>query len=326
MTLTVRCLLCLALPLAATAARADVAEAVQNVLLPGYARFADASTALDQAATADCGAEGLKPAFQATFDAWMAVEFVHIGPGEEDGTSRAIAYWPDPKGLGAKAQDRLAAAADPAALDPATFAHASLAGRGLFGLERLLYAPPAGTDPDYLCAMIRATSRDLSVMAGRVNAGWQDYTLSLTDPGETRAFHDRTEARQALLTEIAGGLEMIAETRLGRPMGTFDAPAPDKAEAALSGRALQNVRLSLATLRATAATLSPGSTATLAAFDRAIAKADRLNDPVFAGVADPQGRLKVEILQGAVKEIQDKLTTEMTAELGAGVGLNADGD
>ncbi len=48
---------------------------------------------------------------------------------------------------------------------------------------------------------------------------------------------------------------------------------------------------------------------------------------MFAGVADPQGHLKVEILQQAVTAVRDTALAELGPELDVGIGFNAaDGD
>ena len=74
-------------------------------------------------------------------------------------------------------------------------------------------------------------------------------------------------------------------------------------------------------------TLTPDAPLTLAGFDRAIKLAETLDDPAFAGVATPQGHLKVEILQQAVSALIDTVMAELGPELDVGVGFNAaDGD
>lgn len=313
--------------LLAAPARADVAEAVREAILPGYAAFAESTAALAGAAAESCEAEALRPAFHAAFDAWIGVAHLRLGPVEEEGRALAIAFWPDPKGLGAKAQAGLLAG-DPALLEPERFAQQSVAARGLMALERLLY--PAGAPEADPCPLIRATAADLARIAAAISAEWRaGYARLLLDPGgegNTR-FLTGTEARQAIFTQIGAGLEFLAEQRLGRPLGSFDRPRPERAEAVASGRSLRNIRLSLAAMRALAEALAPDSPRTLAAFDRAIAQAGALDDPVLAGVAEPQGRLRVEILQQSVRAIRDAALAEMAPALGVGFGFNAqDGD
>jgi hypothetical protein len=65
----------------------------------------------------------------------------------------------------------------------------------------------------------------------------------------------------------------------------------------------------------------------MAAFDHAIHLAQTLDDPVLAGVADPESRLKVEILQQAIKALRETVLSELGPELDVGIGFNAaDGD
>jgi uncharacterized protein len=311
----------------ATPALADYKEVVKDHILPGYAAFAAATADLAEKAGTSCDPEVLRPAYQTAFDAWMGVSHLHLGPAEEKGRALAIAFWPDPKGLGAKAQRGLLTG-DPAALAPEAFADQSVAARGLMGMERLLYPdePPAA-DP---CALIRATASDLARMAGEIEAGWRDgYAGLMLSPGAegNDTYLTEQEVRQALFTQLATALEFLADTRLGRPLGTFDRPRPERAEARAAGRSLLNVREELAALRDLTARLAPEAADTLAAFDRAIGLADKLDDPVFAGVADPQGRLKVEILQGAVTTARDLAVAELGKDLGVSIGFNAgDGD
>lgn len=130
-----------------------------------------------------------------------------------------------------------------------------------------------------------------------------------------------------LFTQLATGLEFLEDTRLGRPLGSFDTPHPERAEARASGRSLRNVVLSLQSMRQMVETLTPDAPETLAAFDQAITLAQTLDDPVFAGVAAPPARLKVEILQQAVGRIRGVILSELAPEMDVGIGFNAaDGD
>ena len=311
----------------ATPAQADVAGALNDHILPGYAGFAEAAGDLAQAAETSCDPQVLRPAWNAAFDAWMQVSHLHLGPVEEDGRGLAIAFWPDPKGLGWKHQ-QARMAGDPTALEPAAFADQSVAARGVFGLERLLY--PAGGLPADPCPLVRATAADLARMAGEVQAGWQDgfaeVLLTAGEAGNT-TYLTAEEAKQALFTQLATALEFDADQRLGRPLGTFDKPRPERAEAVASGRSLRNLLLSLQALRDFTQTLSPDLPQSLAAFDRAIARAEALEDPIFAGVADPSGHLKVEILQQSIRSLRQAVIAELGGQLGVSVGFNsADGD
>ncbi len=317
----------LALTLVASAALADVPQAVQEHILPGYAGLEAATEALAAKAAQTCDAAALQPAYHAAYDAWMGVQHLRFGPVETDGRVLAILYWPDPKALGAKAQMALLTG-DPAKLKPVTFAEQSVAARGLLALERLLY--PAETLPADPCPLIRATTADLARTATLVLGDWQNgFAQTLATAGEAgnTTFQSQPEARQVLFTQLVTGLEFLADQRLGRPLGSFDAPQPTRAEARASGRSSRNVVLALRAMRAMVTTLSDDAPETLVAFDHAIGLAETLDDPTLAGVAIPAPRLKVEILQQAVRQIRDVILSELAPKLGVGIGFNAaDGD
>ncbi len=307
---------------------AGTEEVLNDHILPGYAAFAEATSALDESARGDCSAEALRPAYNAAFDVWMGVSHLHLGPAEDQGRSLTIAFWPDPKGLTPRKLKELIAAQDPAMIDPDRFASQSIAVRGLFALERLSFDPELA-DGDYACALRRAVAHDLARIAAAIRDEWQGGAseVLLNPEAGDGPYLDDKEVTQALFTQLITGLEYDADQRIGRPLGTFDRPRPERAEARLSARSLRNVELSLLALRDLAIALSPDSPKTLAAFDRAINTAQALDDPDFAGVSEPGSRLKVEILGQQIKAIKDIAMVEMGSALGVGVGFNAgDGD
>jgi uncharacterized protein len=62
-------------------------------------------------------------------------------------------------------------------------------------------------------------------------------------------------------------------------------------------------------------------------FARALKRLADLNDPVFAGVAEPQSRLRVEVVQQNVATIRTTVRDELGPELGVAAGFNSlDGD
>lgn len=315
-----------ALILAAPAdtAAADTAEVLRDHIRPGFAAFADVAETL--AALETCDRNQLRPAFHDAYDAWMRVAHLTIGPAEEDGRALAIHFWPDPKGSGWKAQQVLLTGG-PAALTREAMAQHSVAARGLPALERLLY-PVETLSPDP-CPLIHATADDLARMASELDREWVpfgDLLLTAGQPGNPR-FLTEAEATQTLFTQLATGLEFIADRRIGRPLGTFDKPRPDLAEARASRRSLLNIYLSLQALRDLAQRLSPDSPKTLAAFDKALALATDLDDPALDSITDPQGWLKLEILQQAVRATREAAIAEIGPALGVSLGFNSqDGD
>ncbi|MCQ0970269.1 imelysin family protein [Paracoccus sp. TK19116] len=313
----------------AASAHADTAEAVNDVILPAYDELAEKTTALADTAAVDCSADALRDPYQAAWDAWASIDYLAIGPIQQNGRALAMSFWPDTKNSGRRAQQALVDAAPPAIDDPQAFADLSVALRGLGGLERLIYPSGVEGDEAVLCRLRAATAADLARMAGEIRTEWDDYASMLLDAGDAgnTTYLTADEARQALFTQVMAGLEHTADTRLGRPLGTFDKPRPERAEAIPAGRSLRNVRLSLEGMRDLAMALYPDAPLTRAAFDRAIGLADDLDDPVLAGVAEPAGRLKVEILQQAVRATRETMQAEIGGALGLSVGFNSkDGD
>ncbi|MCZ0962370.1 imelysin family protein [Paracoccus benzoatiresistens] len=309
-------------------AAADVAEAIDDVITPAYARLADAASSLDAAAQHDCSAPAMQAPFQKVWDAWAYIDFLRIGPVEEDGRALAMAFWPDPKFSGLRTQQALIAGDPGVIADPSRFAEVSVAARGLAGLERLLYPSQVAGDETAFCALRRATAADLDRMTLAIAAEWPAHAVLLQAPGDANpSYLSRDEARQALFTQVVTGLTSLADTRLGRPLGTFQKPRPERAEAIASGRSLRNITLSLTGMRDLALALHPDAPQTRAAFDRALSLSIDLDDPVLAGVANPQGRLKVEILQQAVEAARAAVEAEIGTALGISTGFNSkDGD
>lgn len=314
-----------------TSAHADVTDAVDQHILPGYAALADAARNLSDTAQNDCSIDAVRPGWNTAFDAWMGVSHLRFGPVEESGRSVSIAFWPDERGAGPRALARLIADQDPIIATADGTAQVSVAARGLFGLEYLLYDPQFADAGDYGCDLIRALSADLARMAEAVETEWVDgYADLLRTAGdaENPLYLTSREGLQVLFTSLMAGLEFTADQRLGRPMGTFERPRPKRAEAWRSERSLRNVGLSLAALQGLTATLTNGQAVqTLAAFDHALARVAALDDPALAGVSTPQGRLKVEIIQQATGTIKTAALTEIGGLLGVSPGFNsADGD
>lgn len=306
------------LALVASPALADYPEAVKTRILPIAAAFHAAAEALAQSARGSCNPDDLRAPFDAAFDAWLPLQILRFGPAETGGLNAAVAFWPDPKGLGLKAQKAMLASGQ------VDLADQSVAARGLSGLERLLWpkAPLAGDT----CGLIRATTADLAEVAGKIDTAWQAESLRLLTPGAegNTAWHTGQEVRQALYTQIQAALETLRDGRIGRPLGSFDRPRPDLAESSASGRSRANILGTLVALRALTEALSPDVPLTLDAFDRAI-RAARAVD--FAALDRPEGRLKLEILQQSVDALRDQAKAELAVELDVSLGFNAaDGD
>ncbi len=64
-----------------------------------------------------------------------------------------------------------------------------------------------------------------------------------------------------------------------------------------------------------------------AGFSKARKKAETLDDPVFAGAADPASRFRIESLQQEIKDLRALVAGELGPALGVEAGFNSlDGD
>ena len=309
---------------------------VDELVLPGYSRLAAAGEGLAEAAQSDCSPETaqLREAYHAAFDAWIAVSHMRFGPSETDNRAFALAFWPDTRGKTAKALNGLIAKGDPVVSDPLAFAEVSVAGRGLFALEYLQFDDRLSliASADYHCSLVQAVATDIARTTAAIHEDWTSgYADALRSAGTNDWYQSREEALQEFFKALSTGLQFTSEARLGRPLGTFQKPRPKRAEAWRSGRSLRNVEGSLAALRPLAAMLAQDEPNVAVALDRAFQKAidraEALDDPVFAGVSDPQGRVRIEALQQAIDDIRLIVSLQLGPSLGVAAGFNSlDGD
>lgn len=328
-----------ALCAASTAQASPQADAVARVVsryaVPAVEAFETQTAALDEAAQNDCRPSGVIPAFHAAFDAWVALQHLNIGPVETDGRSLAISFWPDKKGMIPKTLQMMMRDQDAAVQNADDFAHVSIAARGLFALEFMLFDDTfnAYDQGDYSCQLVQAIAHDVSRTAKVIEGEWTRAggfadLLRTAGADDNTYFFSETEAAQSLYTMLATGLENNVELRIERPLGSFDKPRPKRAEAYRSGRSLRNLIVSLQASRYFVIAMAPQApTQTLAILDDALAKANALNDPTFASVTDPSGRLKIEIIAQRIEAAIDAIANDVGAPLGVSAGFNAsDGD
>jgi predicted lipoprotein len=326
------------MPFAAVAqdATAKITDVVTHHILPRFDALSENAGRLAEVAGNDCAptSRALRDAYGVAFDSWVSASHLRFGPTEVGDRAFALAFWPDSRGATPRALAGLMAERD-AIIDSAEdFAQVSIAARGFYGLEYLLYDPEltGAADPAYLCGLIRAVTADIAATAGTIRAEWHEsYAPGMLNPGPNGTYRSEDEVLQQLFTALTTGLEFTAETRLGRPLGTFDRPRPRRAEAWRSDRSARHVGLSLTALRDLAERLAAGHPQVASGLDHAFAKAvdqlETLDDPVFAGVAQPQSRLKVEVLQQDVEAIRALARSALGPTLGVAAGFNSlDGD
>ena len=315
----------------ATPAFADVGEAVGNKVATELAGFTAAADAFAVEASGDCLAGTLAPSFPEVMTAWMRVQHWRIGPMESG--ALAVAYWPDDRGFTGKQLAGMIADEDPVIDTAEGFTDVSIAGRGLFAAEMMIFDPAFNgyTTGDYSCRLTQRIAADIAVSAHRLSDEWDAYIPTLTTAGEAgnATYLSEKEVITAAYTQIMSTLETTTLNRVGRPLGTFERPRPKRAEAWRSGMSLQNI-LTIGDVAAEDALLLID--AELAATQTAVAllhdAATKVDDPTFANVGDDSSAwLKLEILGQRITGIHDAIGNEVGLPLGISAGFNsADGD
>ncbi|MGR3661898.1 MAG: imelysin family protein [Paracoccaceae bacterium] len=331
-------ILILALPVSGRAQdRSETIRAViEQHILPGFINLAVKTNDLSEAAAKDCSATfaPLQMAYHDAFDAWMAVSHLQFGPLETENRTFDLAFWPDPRSFTSKALTALISTEDPVAENADDFASVSVAAKGFYGLEFLLFDPRISTlgSDMYRCQLARVITENLSKTAQDVLTDWQErYVDLMLHPNSDAIYRSDEEVLKTLFNSLTTGLQFTSEIRLGRPLGTFEKPRPRRAEARRSGRSLRNISLSLQALDELGHLLAQDYQIVADSFgesaDRAMQYADDLDEPVFAGVVDPQSRLKIEILQQKVEHVSTVVSNELGPTLGVVAGFNSmDGD
>ena len=324
------------LPLSGAAqSKADITrDAVTAHILPRFADLAHDSQTLANASIEDCTSDALRTHYTAAFDAWIAVSHLRFGPTEVDNRAFALAFWPDSRGATPKALTRLILDEDTIAQSAATYADMSISARGFYALEFLIYDNniSATGNAAYRCQLIQTVTADIARMTTAMNHEWQEtYAEQLLKPSASGDYRSDDEATQELFKAFLTGLQFTSETRMGRPLGTFDRPRPTRAEAWRSARSTQHVAVSLTTLHDLALRLADGNTSLQSklsdGFNLAHDQLLALGDPTFAGVALPSSRFKIEIVQQSIEGIRTISRDELGPHLGVAAGFNAlDGD
>ena len=308
----------------------DVRKIVDEHILPGYQKLVETSEALEQAASRACGKDldAIKAAYNEAFDAWVSVSHLRFGPAEQNDRAYALAFWPDSKGFTPKTLTSLLKGDDPVIHDLDEFQTVSIAGRGFYALEFLLYDKAFVTRPaEHYCDLVTVLTEDIAANSRDILTDWQNGYADIMISADNETYRTEDEVARQLYTALTSGLQFTTQSRIGRPMGSFKRPRPRRAEAWRSGRSVRHVILALEADRQLAALLSEGHSAIDDRFGRAIQLAEQLDDPVFAGVGDMQGRIRVEALQTAIDQITIQLAEDLGPRLGIAAGFNSlDGD
>ncbi len=307
---------------------------VDTQILPAFETLAHQTRDLAQTTAENCisAPAAMEQAFASSFDAWITASIWRFGPSETDSRAFSLAFWPDNRGKIGKAVRTLLSTENRDVLPPEVFAQHSIAGKGFYALEYLMYDADAQNlaSAEYRCDLAQAMTTDIAKTAETIHQDWSSSFVDVMQPPSDRYQND-AEVRQELFKTLGTGLQIVDDLRLGRPLGTFDKPRPRRAEAWRSDRSLRHVVLSLEALEPLALALAqdaPDLQAHLTeSFEHALRRAAALDDPRFAGVADAGSRFRIEALKQEVVELRALVSGELGPRLGVAAGFNSlDGD
>jgi predicted lipoprotein len=357
-------LLLLALPAIATPVQAQsVLESLNlaltdEVVVPGYRRFAEATRSLEAAMSGFCEdptpqhLEGARQTFAQAMQAWQRVQPIVFGPIVSGARTSIIELFPDRRGAISRQLSRTLAAGDPELIALGGLEGKSVALTGFPALEQILYddarlpvAQASGADADYACALAAAIARNLAaVAAGALDdwerpGGFRDSVLTAAAGNDD--YFAAEDASGDLLKSLHTALQSVIALKLEPPLGeSLEQAKPRRAESWRSDLSLANVRANLETAEALYASPDGFGDALGAltdqnqldraireGFARAFAQLDAIGMPLQTAVEGPAARARVEALLAELRTLRLLVSQELAPALGLLVGFNAmDGD
>lgn len=309
---------------------------VLEVFESQFGAFVTETQALTDVAKAYCGGTADEAAFKQQFhDTWMAwapLDSYQFGPIETQGAALTVNFWPDKKNfVGRALRDLLKKPAEEQS-DPAVVASLSVGAQGLPAIEMLTY-----TDGVETCPAVIGVAGNLHRIAVELHDGWFAEggwaDLARAAGPDNPVYLEPSEFTKVVYTALDFGLTRIADTRLGRPLGTYERSNPTQAEAWRSG--LSN-DIIVAQLKGIEDVVRFGFAGDIAennrswiytVFEQTEGRVYSIGMPISEAVADPMSRIRVEGLQSKVQYLQSEMDQEIGPNLGVETGFSAaDGD
>lgn len=330
--------------------RVVAGELTRDVILPTYDDVVTTATALRTAAHAFADAPttatllDVRAAWQLARTPWKRTDAFRFGPTALQTLGVAIDQSP------IDASKIEAEIAGTSALDTAYFENLGANKKGFHGIEYLLFGDTTAVLDQFTTfqrrrEFVAGAADHLVLSATALRAAWVDEAARLADPGaDNTDYPDINASIDALVNESVFQAEVIADTRLGKPLGTSTGgtPHPELQESGPSEFSIEDMKRALESIRniyygsrdgtpgkgigGLVAARSPVTDRDVrAALDGALAAVTAIPGPYAQALVD--ARPTVLAAYTAVQELQDVLATEVVASLGATLKFNAnDGD
>jgi len=327
---------------------------VEDYVLPRYADFAAAATALESSLAQSCAdgridAGESAEAYHQAVDAWMAVQHLRFGPSELFLRADRLEFWPDKRGTVRRHLAQMLSDRDPEALEAETFANGSVAVQGFPALERLLYdsdetvwATPFG------CELVVAIGRNLKAIATGLRDDWGAGPESYAEvvrgaAGGNETYFDAKEATLEFAKSLRGALLLVSDYKLARPLGEkAKASRIKRAESWRSARSLRNIRINLQAAQRLYGAETPAGFSSLvraqpqgaefnkvvrAALGRLVTASEALPDSFEEALAGEDGWQQLDAIRRETHQLLELLGGPLSEVLGLPIGFNSyDGD
>ncbi len=178
-----------AAPVIANAQTTIIDDIVDAHILPRFQTLAETSTHLATTAQNDCAvtSQALQNAYSDAFDTWVRASHLRFGPTEADDRAFALAFWPDSRGATPRSLTTLLTEKDPVIASPEDYAQVSIAARGFYAMEFLMYDETLSNmgDEDDRCTLVQTVTKDIATTSAAILEGWQtDYAARLKSPDQ----------------------------------------------------------------------------------------------------------------------------------------------
>lgn len=331
-----------------------IRKAVYDFIVPAYRDFVVKTKNLEAAIGALCNEPSMpaltraRKTFADTVLTWSRAEIIRFGPSITLGRMERIAFWPDPKGIGARHYRRALRSKDPALLQIKSYRRKSAALQGLTALELLLHGKRAddlttsNEKTRFACQMGVAIAANLTFIGNRNLGEWTEndaYAEYMLTPGFHNPFFRDTNAPPAfLLSTFAIMLEIIRDRKLIAALGKGGSrPKPRRTQWHRSGLGALSLRMNFTAMRdfykiAGWSEIIPkpiGQVSELvrADLDRAIQLIDDLGMPLDRAMTDEASRAKLIQLAAIARTLQTLMGEETAKAIDVVLGFTwVDGD
>lgn len=318
-----------------------VQRTIDGYVVPTIERFAETADRL----AADIGAlceTGTSDALTIAHDSFRAavlaharIDFLRIGPLEDDNRRDALLFWPDRRSTGLKQVQRVIAGEDKSVLDATILRRKSVALQGFGALEFLLHGTGSQSLADetggFRCLYALSIANNVAAIGHAVADGWrspQGFAQQWTKPGpDNDLYRNAAESTAALVGLISNALEIVRVQRLSpiAPFGLEKKPykralfwrsglTRDILAASLTG--LREMILVSGLLNALPEDRQWIAGSVDFEFENAMTALETLNGPVQSIVEDPEKSSKLAYLVVVTRSLQNLLGEQVAEALG----------